>query len=60
MAAFCGLPFEPAMVEIERSSDPVATASSVLVRDGIRRDRSKLWSAYAEQMQPMIEAFQPL
>jgi len=35
----------------------VATASSVLVRDGIRRDRSKLWSAYAEQMQPMIEAF---
>jgi tetratricopeptide (TPR) repeat protein len=57
MSAFCGLPFEPTMIEIERSSDPVATASSVLVRDGIRRDRAKLWSAYAEQMQPMIEAF---
>lgn len=56
MSAFCGLPFEPAMVEIERSSDPVATASSVLVRDGIRRDRGRLWSAYAEQMRPMIEA----
>jgi tetratricopeptide (TPR) repeat protein len=59
MADFCGVPFEPAMVEIERSSDPVATASSVLVRDGIRRDRSKLWNAYAEQMQPMVEAFAP-
>ena len=59
MSAFCGLPFEPTMIDIERSSDPVATASSVLVRDGIRRDRSKLWSAYAEQMQPMVEAFGP-
>ena len=57
MADFCGLPFEPSMVEIERSNDPVATASSVLLRDGIRNDRSRLWSAYAEQMRPMIEAF---
>ena len=57
MAEFCGLPFEAAMVQIERSSDPVATASSVLLRDGIRSDRSRLWSAYAEQMRPMIEAF---
>lgn len=57
MTEFCGLSFEPTMIDIEHSSDPVATASSVLVRDGIRRDRSKLWSTYAEQMQPMIEAF---
>lgn len=57
MAQFCGLPFEPAMVEIERSNDPVATASSVLLRDGIRSDRSRLWSSYAEQMRPMVEAF---
>lgn len=57
MAEFCGLPFEPAMVDIERSNDPVATASSVLLRDGIRSDRSRLWSAYAEQLRPLIEAF---
>ncbi|HWS25531.1 MAG TPA: sulfotransferase [Xanthomonadales bacterium] len=57
MAQFCGLPFEPAMVAIERSNDPVATASSVLLRDGIRSDRSRLWSSYAEQMRPMVEAF---
>ncbi|MGE4073191.1 MAG: sulfotransferase [Lysobacterales bacterium] len=56
MAEFCGLPFEPGMVEIERSDDPVATASSVLVRDGIRKDRSRLWQAYVEQMRPMREA----
>lgn len=56
MSEFCGLSFEPDMIDIGRSDDPVATASSVLVRDGIRRDRSSLWKSYAEQMQPMREA----
>jgi tetratricopeptide (TPR) repeat protein len=57
MTQFCGLPFEPEMIDIGRSNDPVATASSVLVRDGIRRDRSRLWADYADQMQPMLSAF---
>lgn len=57
MAEFCGVPFEPRMVEIANSTDPVATASSVLVRDGIRRDRSGLWQAYAQQLQPMVDGF---
>lgn len=57
MSDFCGLPLEQDMVEIGRSNDPVATASSVLVRDGIRRDRSKLWSSYADHLQPLIAAF---
>jgi len=57
MSEFCGLPFEPGMIDIERSSDPVATASSVLVRDGIRRDRGRLWQSYAEQLKPLIDAF---
>lgn len=57
MAAFCGLDPAPGMTAIERSPDPVATASSVLLRDGIRRDRGGLWRPYARGMQPMIEAF---
>lgn len=57
MTDFCGLPFEASMIQIEKSTDPVATASSVLVRDGIRRDRSRLWSHYEKPLQPMIDAF---
>ena len=57
MAAFCGLPFEPAMVKIEERSDAVATASSVMMRDGIRKDRGKVWKAYETQLQPLIQAF---
>lgn len=59
MTAFCDLAPEPTMVEIERSPDPVATASSVLVRDGIRKDRSRLWQAYAEPLAGMIAALAP-
>lgn len=57
MTDFCGLPFEASMIEIAKSKDPVATASSVLVRDGIRRDRSRLWGHYEQQLKPMVDAF---
>lgn len=57
IAAFCGLEFEPAMVKIEERSDAVATASSVMMRDGIRKDRGKVWKAYEQPLQPMIQAF---
>lgn len=57
MAEFCGLDFEPAMVRIEERSDAVATASSVMMRDGIRTDRGKVWKAYEQPLQPMIQAF---
>lgn len=56
MARFCGLEFEPAMVQIEKRSDAVATASSVMMRDGIRKDRGKVWKVYERQLQPMIRA----
>jgi tetratricopeptide (TPR) repeat protein len=56
MARFCGLDYEPAMLQIESRSDAVATASSVMMRDGIRRDRGRVWSAYEQQLQPMIQA----
>lgn len=57
MAEFCGLAFEPEMVKIEKRKDAVATASSVMMRDGIRKDRGKVWKAYEQQLQPMIRAF---
>ena len=57
MAEFCGLEFEPAMVKIEERSDAVSTASSVMMRDGIRKDRGKIWKAYEQPLQPMIRAF---
>jgi hypothetical protein len=56
MAAFCGLDYEPSMLQIESRDDAVATASSVMMRDGIRRDRGKVWKAYETQLAPMIEA----
>ncbi len=56
MAGFCGLEYEPGMVQIESRSDAVATASSVMMRDGIRRDRGRVWAAYEAQLQPMIAA----
>jgi len=57
MARFCGLDFEPGMLRIESRDDAVATASSVMMRDGIRRDRGKVWKAYESQLAPMIQAF---
>jgi len=58
MAEFCGLAFEPAMVRIQDRKDAVATASSVMMHDGIRKDRGKVWKAYEQQLQPMIRAFE--
>lgn len=57
MADFLGLDFEPSMLEVGRSGDAVATASSVMMRDGIRRDRGRVWTSYEAQLAPMLEAF---
>ncbi len=57
IARFCGLDYEAAMVRIEGRGDAVSTASSVMMRDGIRRDRGQVWKAYERQLQPMITAF---
>lgn len=56
MAKFCGVDFEPTMLSIKSRNDAVATASSVMMRDGIRTDRGKVWKAYESQLQPMIDA----
>ena len=56
LAAFCGLEYDPAMVRIEERTDAVATASSVMMREGIRKDRGGLWQAYLPWLQPMVDA----
>lgn len=57
MARFCGLEPEPGMADIQRNTSAVSTASSVMMRAGIRRDRGHLWERYRAPLRPMLEAF---
>ncbi len=52
--AFCGLPFEAGALEVDRESGSVATASSTLVRGGIRTDRGAAWKHYERHLQPLL------
>ncbi|WP_454829309.1 tetratricopeptide repeat-containing sulfotransferase family protein [Pseudoxanthomonas wuyuanensis] len=58
IADFCGLPFEPAMLDIARDGGVVTTASAVQLRDGLRKDRGAAWLPYAEQLTPLRAALQ--
>lgn len=60
MCDFLGIPFEPDMLAIEQRTDAVSTASSVMMREGIRKDRGRLWTAYARWLSPLIAAFEDL
>lgn len=52
---FCGLPFDPAMLELGSRRRGVVTASAVQVRNGIRiRDRPK-WAPYERWLFPLID-----
>jgi hypothetical protein len=57
MAEFVGLDFEPGMIQLETRTGAVATASSVMMRDGIRKDRGKIWKPYERHLAPLIQAF---
>lgn len=56
VAAFCGLQFEPGMLDLGRDGGSVATASTAQVRQGILRGRTGAWQPYAAHLQPMIRA----
>ena len=60
MAEFCGLQFQPSMVQIEKRKDSVSTASSVMMREGIRKDRGRLWAKYEFALQPMLNQLDAL
>ncbi len=52
---FCGLPFDPAMLELGARRRGVVTASAVQVRNGIQtRDRPK-WAPYERWLSPLID-----
>ena len=58
IAEFCGLDYQPAMLDIQGRERSVATASAVQVRQGIvARDKPK-WAPYAGYLQPMIDALE--
>ncbi|QGX38943.1 tetratricopeptide repeat-containing sulfotransferase family protein [Permianibacter aggregans] len=57
MANFCGINFEPGMINVA-NRDAVATASSVMIRDGIRKDRARVWQHYQQYLEPMRDALE--
>lgn len=50
---FCGLPFEPASIDITRNAMPVTTASSSQVRESINTRGIGAWRKYESQLQPL-------
>lgn len=58
VAAFCGLPFEARMLEMKRTSDAVATASSPQIREGIHRKGFDAWRHYEQWLIPLRQRLQ--
>jgi tetratricopeptide (TPR) repeat protein len=56
VCAFCGIDFDPAMLDIDSNRRAVVTASAVAVRGGIHRRSQPKWMPYARFLQPLIEA----
>jgi tetratricopeptide (TPR) repeat protein len=56
VAAFCGVAFDPAMLEHRSRSRGVATASAVQVRDRVTAREQPKWAPYREYLQPLIGA----
>lgn len=55
IAEHCGFDFRPDMLQVERRSGAVATASSNQVRQGILTNRGGLWRAYERHLGPMMD-----
>jgi len=53
VAAFCGIAFDPATVDITRNTAPVATASSSQVRRPINRHGIDAWRRYGSRLEPL-------
>jgi hypothetical protein len=50
---FCGLPWDAACLQFHANSAPVATASSVQVRQPIYRSSLQRWRRYGAQLEPL-------
>lgn len=56
VANFCGLSFDPAMLDLRSRTRGVATASAVQVRQRIEVREQPKWKPYEAYLQPLIEA----
>jgi len=56
ICGFCGLEFEPRMLDMGTRTRGVATASAVQVRNKVEAREQPKWAPYAEYLQPLIEA----
>jgi len=50
-----GLPFEEACLEFDRNVAPIATASSVQVREKMHRRSVGKWKNFERQLQPLYD-----
>lgn len=53
VASFCGLPYEPQMLDILGNTTPSATASASQVREPIHARNIGAWKRYATPLEPM-------
>jgi hypothetical protein len=53
LVAFCGLDWDSRCLEFERNAAPVATASSVQVRQPIYRTAVERWRKYESEIEPL-------
>ena len=56
--AHCGLDWEPACLEFDRNTAPVATASAAQVRKPMYRDALARWRRFETQLAPLIARLQ--
>jgi tetratricopeptide (TPR) repeat protein len=57
---YCGLDFEPQVLEFYKTDRPVRTASSEQVRQPIYRDATEEWRPYERHLSPLKEALGPV
>lgn len=56
VAAFCGLEYQPQMLELQQRSRGVATASAVQVREKVIAREKPKWLPYEDKLRPLIDA----
>jgi len=57
---YCGLDFEPQVLEFYKTDRAVRTASSEQVRQPIYRDATEEWRAYEPHLAPLKDALGPV
>lgn len=60
VAVFCGLEFQPAMLQLQERKRGVATASAVQVRERVVAREQPKWAPYEEYLQPLIRSLRGL